>query len=76
QRLQGRGVLVPDDISVVGYDDMFVARVCNPPLTTLGGQYEEAARHAVEVLLEGRRAQDVVVPSRLTIRASSGRAPA
>ena len=76
QRLQGRGVLVPDDISVVGYDDMFVARVCNPPLTTLGGQYEEAARHAVELLLEGRRAQDVVVPSSLKIRASSGRAPA
>lgn len=75
QRLQARGVGVPEEISVVGYDDMFVAKVCNPPLTTLGGEYEEAARHAVELLLEGRRSQEIVVPSSLKIRSSSGRAP-
>lgn len=76
QRLRSRGVRVPEDISVVGYDDMFVAQVCDPPLTTLGGEYEEAARHAVEILLESRRAQEIVLPSSLKIRASSGRAPA
>lgn len=75
QRLRSRGLRVPEDISVVGFDDMFVAQVCDPPLTTLGGEYEEAARHAVELLLGGRRAQEVVLPSSLKIRASSGRAP-
>lgn len=73
QRLRTRGVAVPDEVSVVGYDDMFVATIVTPALTTLGGEYEEAARHGVELLLEGRRDAQVVLPSSLAIRESTGR---
>ncbi|GAA5165512.1 LacI family DNA-binding transcriptional regulator [Ornithinimicrobium tianjinense] len=75
QRLRARGVDVPGEVSVVGYDDMFVATICTPALTTLGGEYEEAARFGVELLLEERRDSQVVLPSSLTIRGSTGRAP-
>lgn len=75
QRLEERGVDVPAQVSVVGYDDMFVARWCRPSLTTLGGEYVAAARHGVELLVEGRRDQQVVLPSSLHIRGSSGPAP-
>lgn len=75
QRLRARGVAVPEEVSLVGYDNMFVAQVCTPTLTTLGGEYEEAARHGVELLLEGRRDRQVVLPSSLAIRESTGRAP-
>lgn len=76
QRLRARGVDVPGQMSVVGYDDMVVAQICTPALTTLGGQYEEAARHGVELLVEGRHDRQVVLPSSLTIRDSTGEAPA
>lgn len=75
QHVQGNGLSVPADLSVVGYDDMFVSRFCTPPLTTLGGQYEAAAHHGVEMLVEGRRNQLVVLPSSLAIRESTGPAP-
>lgn len=74
-RLRSRGVDVPGEVSVVGYDDMFVATVCTPTLTTLGGEYEEAARHGVELLLEDRRDAQVVLPSSLAIRGSTGPGP-
>ncbi|MEO9247165.1 substrate-binding domain-containing protein [Citricoccus nitrophenolicus] len=75
QHVQGNGLAVPADLSVVGYDDMFVSRFCTPSLTTLGGQYEAAAHHGVEMLVEGRRNQVVVLPSSLAIRESTGPAP-
>lgn len=73
--LQSEGIRVPEDLSVVGFDDMIAARICTPALTTLGGQYERAAHHGVEMLVEGRRAQHVVLPSRLQIRDSTGAVP-
>lgn len=75
QRLAKRGVRVPEDMSVVGFDDMFAAGICSPALTTLGGPHDEAARFAVELLLEGRRNSQVVLPSQLVIRESTGPAP-
>jgi DNA-binding LacI/PurR family transcriptional regulator len=82
RRLADRGVRVPDGISVVGYDDIFGADFCSPPLTTLAGQFDEAGRLAVDLLLgsrnESRRsrsASQVVLPSHLVIRGSSGPAP-
>ncbi|MFG2086886.1 LacI family DNA-binding transcriptional regulator [Spirillospora sp. NPDC048824] len=82
RRCAERGVAVPEDISVVGYDDIFGADFCSPPLTTLAGQFEESGRTAVDMLLamrdrDGvRPARDqVVLPSHLAIRRSTGPTP-
>jgi LacI family transcriptional regulator len=84
RRLAERGVAVPTDLSVVGYDDIFGADFCSPPLTTLAGPLERAGRAVVDVLLEqldppaGRatRHTRARLPTHLVIRGSSGPAPA
>jgi LacI family transcriptional regulator len=88
QRLKERGVTVPDDVSVVGCDDIFGADFCDPPLTTMTAPIERAGRAAVSMLLQllDRRQQDasaadslidetLELPAHLMIRRSSGPAP-
>jgi DNA-binding LacI/PurR family transcriptional regulator len=77
QRLAQRGLRVPDDVSVVGFDDIFAADVCTPGLTTLGGAHVDVGRAAIELLLTaGSRSPDdqprVVLPTQLVLRASTG----
>lgn len=52
RRLAVRGVRVPEDVSVVGFDDIFAAELVQPQLTTLGGPDAHAGRLAIEMLLE------------------------
>lgn len=52
QRLHSRGVRVPEDISVIGFDDMFAAAFVHPTLSTLGGPGAHAGRLAIELLLD------------------------
>jgi len=82
QRFAGRGVVVPDEISVVGCDDIFGADFCSPPLTTLTTQGEQAGRTAASMLIDrlsgtGRVANrsETVLSTHLTIRESTGPAP-
>ena len=51
QRLERRGIDVPGEISVVGYDDIFGSDFCHPPLTTVTGPVDEAGRTLVDLLL-------------------------
>lgn len=81
-RLRERGIRVPDDLSIVGCDDIFGSDFCNPPLTTLTAPIEQAGRVAVSMLLSridptGAPAmrQSAILPTHLTIRASTGPAP-
>lgn len=81
QRFAERGIRVPDDISVVGTDDIFGSDFCHPPLTTVAAPIEEAGRSAVTMLLSrldagGRPRLRTVLPTHLRIRHSSGPAPA
>jgi LacI family transcriptional regulator len=78
QRLAARGVVVPDQISLVGCDDIFGADFCSPPLTTLTAPVMDAGRQAIALLLEQAErtprpaGRSVVLPVHLTIRGSTG----
>ncbi len=78
RRFAERGLRVPHDVSVVGYDDIFGADFCSPPLTTLAAPIQDAGRTAVGLLLQlfaaraGAAPQRIVLPPYLEIRASSG----
>ncbi|MGC9668980.1 LacI family DNA-binding transcriptional regulator [Planosporangium sp. 12N6] len=65
-RLADRQVAVPDEISVVGFDNLLYAAVCAPPLTTVAMPMEAAGRAAVDLLLaqSGSEQDGHPVPSR------------
>jgi LacI family transcriptional regulator len=45
------GVKVPEDISVIGFDDSLLAKLCDPPLTTICQDVAAKGREAVKILL-------------------------
>lgn len=79
--LQDCGLVVPDDISVVGVDDISLTRLLSPALTTIRQPTDRMAEAAVARLadrLEGcaETGVEIVFAPELVIRASSGRVPA
>jgi DNA-binding LacI/PurR family transcriptional regulator len=71
------GVRVPEDVSVVGYDDGELARLTHIDLTTVSQEAGEQARQAVAAALERldgdrRAAVEVVLPPRLVVRGTTG----
>jgi len=77
RRLEECGVPVPEAVSVTGFDDIFGADFCHPPLTTVTAPTEEAGRALVDVLLDDRSPdpERIVLPVRLQVRQSTGPAP-
>lgn len=77
EALRARGLKVPDDVAVTGFDDQPLAEHVQPPLTTVRVPISEMGRTAVDMLLrlvagEPLRPQTVVLPSEIVIRESSG----
>jgi DNA-binding LacI/PurR family transcriptional regulator len=73
RRLEQRGIDVPGQLSVVGYDDIFGADFCHPPLTTVASPAEQAGRSLVDLLLAAGETQPrIVLPTHLRIRDSTG----
>ena len=69
---------VPEDLSVVGFDDIPLARTIWPPLTTVAQPYEAMTREAVRKLAkaEGKAGPvDVTLGYELKIRQSTAPAP-
>jgi DNA-binding LacI/PurR family transcriptional regulator len=71
QRLERRGINVPGQLSVVGFDDIFGADFCHPPLTTVTGPVEQAGRTLVDLLLAGINARATTAPESRTARSSA-----
>jgi LacI family transcriptional regulator len=71
-------VRVPEDIAVVGFDDIAMARYLNPPLTTVHVDAYRLGERAVEMLLEqpgsrpGRHPRHEVLSTTLVVRSSCG----
>jgi len=73
-----RGLAIPGDLSVVGFDDMDFARVLEPPLTTVALDAEKLGEIAFELLeacMAGRGGSRVVLPAELLVRESTGPPP-
>lgn len=78
--LRDHGLRCPEDVSVVGFNDMPFADELDPPLTTVAVPHHGIGAEAARVLLEGIdagqvRARTVVLPTELRVRASTGPAP-
>lgn len=74
QHLRAVGRRVPEDVSVIGYDDIPAAVSFVPPLTTMNNHAPLLGKAAASLLLdvlEGKPVQSVVVPTELVIRAST-----
>lgn len=77
KRLQDNGVHVPQDLSVVGWDDVTAARYISPGLTTVRQPIRDIGRFAVE-RLQGRITGEHLVgtsrvlPTQVVIRSSCG----
>ncbi len=71
--LQRRGIRIPDDMSVAGFDDIALAAQIYPSLTTVHQPLVEMARTAAQMLLEGAAADSrvVMVPGRIVTREST-----
>jgi DNA-binding LacI/PurR family transcriptional regulator len=75
-RLVDRGIGVPDEISVVGFDDIPMANMATPHLTTVALPLEQAGRVAIELLLEqlahpGSGTHEQGLAAQLIVRAST-----
>lgn len=76
-----RGLRVPEDLSVIGFDDVDVAAFVNPPLTTVHQPVRRKGEEAVRLLLAAieRRAngrEQLRLDTHIVVRASTGPAPA
>ncbi len=79
--LQEAGLRVPEDIAVIGFDDLPPAAQAHPPLTTVHQPVELLGRMSVEMLLniinskhKVQSPEQVVLPCKLVVRASCGAA--
>ncbi|MEU7882824.1 LacI family DNA-binding transcriptional regulator [Microbispora bryophytorum] len=74
QTLRQAGRRVPDDVAVVGFDDIEAARYTEPPLTTIRHPVVEQAAAMVRLLLDlfkGGPADPVILPTELVVRDSA-----
>ncbi len=81
QTLRERGVRIPADLSLIGYDDMEWWTLTDPPLTTVGQPVYDLGREAMRMLLsqigkeKARRPQRIVLKPELILRESCGPPP-
>ncbi|HLF73322.1 MAG TPA: substrate-binding domain-containing protein [Anaerolineales bacterium] len=79
ETLQERGVRVPDDVAVTGFDDQREAQAIGVPLTTVRQSFYTAGKHALEALLRRINGETLppvtLTPTQLLVRWSCGCLP-
>ena len=75
--LHDRGLRIPGDVALAGFDDIPMARYLTPPLTTIHLDVEELGRRAMHMLLDRTRLEPPlerheVIPVSLVVRSSCG----
>lgn len=69
--LQARKVRIPEDISVVGFDNTYFSGFLNPPLTTVDVPRSELSRLVITALLEALPGKLHTLPTSLVLREST-----
>jgi DNA-binding LacI/PurR family transcriptional regulator/C4-dicarboxylate-specific signal transduction histidine kinase/FixJ family two-component response regulator len=76
EALRGRGIRIPRDVIVTGFDDLVLSRLASPPLTTVRQPLERMGTVAVELILAQLRGENVPavveMPVEFVARASCG----
>jgi DNA-binding LacI/PurR family transcriptional regulator/signal transduction histidine kinase/ActR/RegA family two-component response regulator len=76
EMLQSRGIRVPQDVIVTGFDDLPLARLANPPLSTVRQPFEHMTALAARIVLDqiegGVVPECTVLPAEFMVRASCG----
>jgi LacI family transcriptional regulator len=80
RELRLAGLQVPKDLSVIGCDDIWLAKLTDPQLTTIMIPRAEIGAAAVEAILrtnsgDGRSGREIKIRTELLIRESTGAAP-
>ncbi|MBV6657199.1 MAG: substrate-binding domain-containing protein, partial [Devosiaceae bacterium] len=69
------GLSVPNDVSVAGFDDITLATLVVPRLTTIAQPSEQLAKASLSALLDGGGDQDVLINGTLVARGSTAGPP-
>ena len=77
--LNDKGISVPDEVSVVGFDDSYISPYVIPSLTTIKQRREEMGKIATELLLDrisyrdtkGKTPRQIIIPVELIKRKSA-----
>ncbi|MFC7440302.1 LacI family DNA-binding transcriptional regulator [Laceyella putida] len=72
-----RGISIPDELSIVGFDNTLLSRSTDPPLTTVGQPIQDMCSKVVDLLIEeiegkSKTKQRIVLLPKLIIRKSTG----
>jgi len=74
--LENTDLKIPDDIALVGFDDIYLARFLSPPLTTVKAPTEQVGREAIRLLVDkinGRPTESIILlPTEVVVRQSCG----
>ncbi|SUW62389.1 HTH-type transcriptional repressor CytR [Buttiauxella agrestis] len=68
---QSKGIRVPEDLAIAGFDDIELAGHVNPALTTLAIDRITLGKRAVEMLLSSSESENELLPVKLIVRTSA-----